>query len=211
MGRHRESGRGAGRGRAPDRTELRTQALQEAEVLQQRAERKGEASEGLALLQQAAGKYQEALQGEPAGSTEEVEQAWLGLGDVLRQAAETTLALCQSLPDQQLTPARGASASQQALTLLSQSVSAFEQARPAGAPLQQQPRSAIALQEDALTWSNLGDALMTHAERLYDSGEKPTCRWVACKQAQQQWQRQLNSTLEPVQTPLLEPYRVLLL
>lgn len=74
-------------------------------------------------------KYQEALQGSTADSSEDTEQALLGMGDVLRQAAETTLAVCQSLPDQQLSPAAEASASQQALALLSQSVSAFEQAR----------------------------------------------------------------------------------
>ncbi|KAK9813059.1 hypothetical protein WJX72_008231 [[Myrmecia] bisecta] len=178
-------------------------ALQEAEALQQTAERR-RGREAVPAHEKAAAAFKHVIdlhrvQALPA---EKEATAWFGLGESLQNWAEAVVVSCATLPDAQLSPAVEAEGHQTAGSLFQQAVSAYEQVHTAdgharadaavnsgnalssaaelasGQPALgllaagiQAYECALRLEEDAMTWSNLADALVAKAERLFDAGQ----------------------------------------
>ncbi|KAF8069466.1 COQ3 [Scenedesmus sp. PABB004] len=196
---------GAGRqrgGGAPPPPVTAASLLQEAETLQQRAERKSGA-DGLMAFEAAATKFRAALDaGLDATSRPD---AAFGLGECLQLWADLLLQLTHQAPDAELTAERAAAAQARAVALYADSVRAYEQVPAPGGPegalrpdaavncanaltswaelaagaeqralLQQAVglyRAALQQEEDALTLSNLGDALVAAGEAALAAGD----------------------------------------
>ncbi|KAA6425736.1 MAG: hypothetical protein FRX49_04111 [Trebouxia sp. A1-2] len=110
--------------------QLSVLALEEAETLQQRAERK-RGREAVSAYEQAASRFRRALdlqQRSPLRFERHCD-AYFGLAEVLQKWAEAVLAVCRTLPDADLTRDVEQQASNAAQPLFRQSVEAYQQVR----------------------------------------------------------------------------------
>ncbi|KAL3140757.1 hypothetical protein ABBQ32_005308 [Trebouxia sp. C0010 RCD-2024] len=106
------------------------QALEEAETLQQRAERK-RGREAITAYEHAANRFQRALDLEQRAplAFERHCDAYFGLAEVLQNWAEGVLAVCRTLPDAELTREAEQAASSIAKSLFKQAVESYQQVR----------------------------------------------------------------------------------
>ncbi|KAL0028647.1 hypothetical protein WJX79_007908 [Trebouxia sp. C0005] len=124
---YRSSSRSDSRHPSP---QLSVLALEEAETLQQRAERK-RGREAVSAYEQAASRFRRALdlqQRSPLRFERHCD-AYFGLAEVLQKWAEAVLAVCRTLPDADLTRDVEQQASNAAQPLFRQSVEAYQQVR----------------------------------------------------------------------------------